>query len=87
MMDRDLIREYYEGALYALAVGTPLEVIQYGEIVYAEDDNFEGAQGFKMALEVYHTEHNCRVILPDGITAGAGDLEIELNNLFNDEEE
>ena len=87
MMDKDLVREYYEGALYALAVGTPIEVIQYGEIVYAEDDNFEGAQGFKMALEAYHTEHNCRVILPDGMTAEAGDLEIDLENLFNDEEE
>ena len=86
-MDRDLVREYYEGALYALAVGTPIEVIQYGEIVYAEDDNFEGAQGFKMALGTYHTDHNCRVILPYGIEAGAGDLEIDLNNLFNDEEE
>ena len=78
-MDKEAIREYYQSALYALSLGTPRGVIEYGEQVFAEEDNFEGAEGFKMALD--NTEgkvFNCRLMLPDGF---------EIQPLFMEEDE
>lgn len=77
-MDELIIAEYYKSALYALALGTPRGVIQYGEIVFAEEDNFEGAEGFKKALAVTEgKEFGCRLSLPDGF---------EIQPLFTEED-
>lgn len=66
-MDKEEVQYFKEAALYALSLDTPREVIQYGEIVYAEDDNFEGAEGFRQALEATEGKtFNCRVIIPNG---------------------
>lgn len=66
-MDKIVITEYYKSALYALALGTPRGVIEYGEMVFAEEDNFEGAEGFKMALKATEEKSfNCKLSLPEG---------------------
>ena len=78
-MDEVVIKEYYKSALFALSLGTPRGVIEYGEQVFAEEDNFEAAEGFKMALD--HTKgkvFNCRLMLPDGF---------EVQPLFTEEDE
>lgn len=69
-MDKELIQMYFESAIYALAVGTPMEVIKYGELVFAEDDNFEGAEGFKQAAAVFKSGQGCRVSIPNDIDFG-----------------
>lgn len=78
-MDTVAVREYYKSALYALSLGTPRGVIQYGELVFAEEDNFEGAEGFKKALEDTEGKvFNCKLILPEGF---------EIMPLFTEEDE
>lgn len=78
-MEQLLVIEYYASALYALALGTPRGVLQYAELSFAEEDNFEGAQGFKMALEdTEGKSFNCRVVLPEGF---------EIQPIFTDEDE
>ena len=78
-MDEVVIREYYKSALYALSLGTPRGVIQYGELVFAEEDNFEAAEGFKKALaDTEGKAFNCRLTLPDGY---------EIQPLFTEEDE
>lgn len=67
-MDELVIKEYIKSALYALALNTPRAVIQYGELSFAEEDNFEGAEGFKRALEMTQgRSFNCQLKLPDGL--------------------
>lgn len=76
-MDQELVELYFESAIYALAVGTPIEAIKYGELVFAEDDNFEGAEGFKRAASVFKLGQGCAVKIPDGIDFG-----IDLNDEY-----
>ena len=77
-MEGWIIQEYFKSALYALALGTPRGVIQYGELAFAEEDNFEGAEGFKMALEATEGKtFNCRMMLPEGY---------EIQPLFTEED-
>ena len=78
-MDQELIELYYQSAIYALAVGTPIEAIKYGELVFAEDDNFEGAEGFKRAASVFKLGQGCSVRIPDGIDFG-----IDLNDDYEE---
>lgn len=87
-MERWMILEYYQSALYALSLGTPRGVIQYGEIAFAEEDNFEGAEGFKMALEATEGKtYNCRVALPDGYEIQPLFTEEDEEGYFNDDED
>ena len=84
-MDEILIIEYYKSALYALALGTPRGVIEYGEIVFAEEDNFEGAEGFKRALETTKDKAvNCRLVLPDGFEIQPLFTEDDVEGFYDD---
>lgn len=79
MMEEAVIREYYKSALYALSLGTPRGVIQYGELSFAEDNEFEAAEGFKRALaDTEGKVFNCRLMLPNGY---------EVQPLFTEEDE
>ena len=94
-MNQEWVNDYYASALYALALGTPREVIQYGELSFAEENNFEAAQGFKMALEATVGKvFGCRVMLPEGFEIkplfteeDAEDFYNEFNEYDNDEDE
>ena len=66
-LDKLMIKEYYISAIYAMAVGTPREAIQYGELQFSEEDKFEAAEGFRLALEATEGKvFNCSVMMPDG---------------------
>ena len=85
-MDATVIREYYKSALYALSLGTPRGVIQYGELVFAEEDNFEAAEGFKKALEDTEGKvFNCRLMLPDGYEIQPLFTEEDTEDFYNDD--
>lgn len=85
-MDEVVIREYYKSALFALSLGTPRGVIQYGELVFAEEDNFEAAEGFKKALaDTEGKVFNCRLTLPDGYEIQPLFTEEDTEDFYNDD--
>ena len=84
-MDELVIQEYLKSALYTLALDTPRGVIQYGEIAFAEDDNFEGAEGFKRALEMTEgRKFNCQLRLPEGLEMITFEDEQDAEDFYND---
>lgn len=84
-MDELVIQEYIKSALYALALNTPRAVIQYGELSFAEEDNFEGAEGFKRALEMTEgRSFNCQLRLPEGFEVIAFEDDQDTEDFYND---
>ena len=84
-MDELVIQEYIKSALYALALNTPRAVIQYGELAFAEEDNFEGAEGFKRALEMTEgRSFNCQLKLPEGFEIMTFEDDQDTEDFYND---
>ena len=50
MMDKELIKIYYEMGIYSLASGIPSDIVIEMMEDYAEEDRFEMAEGYKRAL-------------------------------------
>ena len=87
-MDELVIQEYIKSALYALALNTPRAVIQYGELSFAEEDNFEGAEGFKRALEMTQDRSfNCQLRLPEGFEVITFEDDQDEDEYYNDYED
>ena len=52
-MDTELIELYYAMGIYSLASGVPSEIVIEMMEDYAEEDRFEMAEGYKIALIKY----------------------------------
>ena len=63
-MDIDLITMNYEAGLLSLSIGLPVQDMIEMMNDHAVDDDFEIAQGYKLALEDYLSKENtfnCKV--------------------------
>tara|TARA_R110002049_G_scaffold80888_1_gene205621 strand:+ start:236 stop:442 length:207 start_codon:yes stop_codon:yes gene_type:complete len=63
-MDIDLITMNYEAGLLSLSIGLPVQDMIEMMNDHAMDDDFEIAQGYKLALEDYLSKENtfnCKV--------------------------
>lgn len=79
MIDHELVKQYYESAIYALSIGTDPRVVQYAEFTYAEDNNLEAAIAFRDALKRHYMNPHCSVVPPMDIQFYVDDQD-ELND-------
>ena len=87
MIDQEVSQIYYESAMYALAVGTPREVIQYAQLQFGDDDNFDAALGFQRALKTFNNNtKNCYVRIPYHVQYGLTDEYYDERENEEDEE-
>jgi len=55
MMDKDLTDIFYKIGMYSLALGTPSDVLSEMMEESANEDDFEQAQGYQLALTHYNS--------------------------------
>lgn len=66
MINEALRDEYFKSGIYSVALGAPIEALQYAMLHFAEVDNFEGAIGFQQAINKWiNADLNCRVKVPE----------------------